>query len=971
MGDINYRLGIDLGTNSLGWCLVKLDEAGCPCRILKAGSRIFSDGREPKTGASLAVGRRMARGARRRRDRFLYRKNRLMALLVRLGLMPEDKKERKKLEKLNPYELRAKAVENTLQPYELGRALYHLNQRRGFLSNRKTSTKEEGKKIKPDIDGLKQALSASPARTLGEYLWLRAEKKQRVRARVDEKLYPTRALYEEEFDVIREKQRSHQNLKETDWGAIHDRIFDQRPLKPVVPGRCQLEENEYRARNAMPSFQKFRIAQDITNLEWIDEGGNKHRLDEKQRGKLWDLLHEQKTATFGKIRTTLKLAEGTRFNLEDEKRKDLKGNDTAKLLSGKKYFGKKWFDFSDEDRDQIVTELLDIEDEQAVVEKAVKEWGVGEDQACNLSALLPEDFVKGYCRFCIPVLQKLVPLMRDDGLHYDKAVKKLGYDHSDNRPDQLAEKLDYYGKMLPKDVAFGDPDEKTPEKKYGKIGNPTVHVALNQLRLVVNEILETYGCSGEIVVELARDLKLSKKQKDDLEKEQGANQKNNERIGKELEGMGLDNNGRNRLKFKLWEELNPKDINDRCCPFSGTKISPTSLFSPQIEIEHILPLSKTLDDSQHNKTLATREANRLKGNRAPSKAFEGEDTDYDYGEILDRAHQLPKRKFMRFLPEAMERFDDENQFLARQLNDTRYLSTVATKYLSHICRTVRVIPGILTAMLRYKLGLNDILGEAGKKDRNDHRHHAIDALVTALTDQGLLQRVAKLTGAGLLDPYEELSDSVRPRLKVPELWAGFHKEAEEKINRIVVSHKPDHGIQGALHKEYAHGIIDPNDWEKENDYNLVRRKSVVELSCNEIPAIRDPDLRKKFMDFADTFENDKELKLALPEFAKNMGVLRVRVLIKKHPVIEINHPRKNPSHKKGLVPGDVHHLEFWRLPDGTIEGKGINFFESNNEKNPLLKRPHPAAKLVLKIHKGDMMRLKHKGKMKTARVVSL
>ena len=968
--EIKYRLGIDLGTNSLGWCLMELNAKGDPCKINRAGSRIFSDGRDPKSGSSLAECRRLARGARRRRDRFIGRKGRLMQKLVQFGLMPLDLKERKKLAILNPYELRASAIKNALTPHELGRALYHLNQRRGFLSNRKTATKEEGKKIKPDIEGLRDALKESSAKTLGEYLWLRTKDQQRVRARTDEKLYPTRALYRDEFTQIRNFQLPHQNITEKDWNTLYEIIFFQRDLKTPEPGRCQLNPNEKRARNALPSFQKFRIAQDLTNLAWIDKLGEKHFLTKEQRNKIWDLLHKQKTVTFGKIRTALKLEDGNRFNLEDEKRKDLNGNVTAKLLSDKKYFGDKWLDFGDEVRDQIVEQLLDIEDEQAVIQKALTEWNVDKEQARNLADLLPEDFVKGYCRFGRKALQALVPLMRDQGLRYDEAVKELGYHHSDRRPDELVPRLDYYGKMLPEVVVFGRPEEISPENKYGKIGNPTVHVALNQLQKVVNDILAIPIHPEEIVVELARDLKLNKKRKDELEKEQRKNQKNNERIESELESLGLENNGRNRLKYKLWEELS-RDINDRCCPFSGKKITPTNLFSDGIEIEHILPLSKSLDDSHSNKTLSSREANRIKRQRAPYEAFGGDDSPYDYGEILDRAHLLPKRKFRRFLPDAMEQFEGDNEFLARQLNDTRYLSTVATKYLSHICRKVRVIPGILTAMLRHKLGLNNILGTHNKKDRNDHRHHAIDALVTCLTDQSLLQRVSKLTSAGLLEPAEELSDPLIPRLKAPEPWPGFHKEAEEKINRIVVSHKPDHGIQGKLHEDTAYGIIEHlNEWEKANGYNVVRRKPVADLSRNEILAIRDPNLREKFVNFAETFESESELKLALPEFAQNLGVLRVRVLKKENPIITIKHPRKSPVHKKGLAPGPIHHLEFWRLPNGTLQGEGINFFEAH-KNDLLLKRPHPASKLVMKIYKGDILRLQHKGRLKIARVISL
>ena len=139
-----YRLGLDLGTNSIGWAMLALNENNEPHKIIDAGVRIFSDGRDPQSKEPLAVARRIARGARRRRDRFLARKEKLMNYLIKIGLMPEDELERKKLELLNPYKLRTKALDQALQPYELGRAIFHLNQRRGFKSNRKEIVKEEG-----------------------------------------------------------------------------------------------------------------------------------------------------------------------------------------------------------------------------------------------------------------------------------------------------------------------------------------------------------------------------------------------------------------------------------------------------------------------------------------------------------------------------------------------------------------------------------------------------------------------------------------------------------------------------------------------------------------------------------------------------------------------------------------------------------------------------------------------------------
>lgn len=146
----NYRLGLDLGTNSIGWAMLALNQENQPYKILDAGVRIFSDGRNPKDGTPLAVARREARGMRRRRDRFLARKSKLMNCLVNLELMPKDEIERKKLESLNPYELRTKALYQALTAFELGRAIFHLNQRRGFQSNRKEQVADKKNYLRPN-----------------------------------------------------------------------------------------------------------------------------------------------------------------------------------------------------------------------------------------------------------------------------------------------------------------------------------------------------------------------------------------------------------------------------------------------------------------------------------------------------------------------------------------------------------------------------------------------------------------------------------------------------------------------------------------------------------------------------------------------------------------------------------------------------------------------------------------------------
>ena len=285
----NVRLGLDIGTNSIGWAAVLLDERGEPCGLLDMGVRIFPDGREPSKrgdGPSNAVARRTARGQRRRGDRYKARRTKLLGALVDYGLMPQDPAERKSLESKDPYELRARALDNALEPHELGRALFHLDQRRGFKSNRKMAgdEKEDGQ-LRVEISGLRGRIEESGARTLGKYLHRRRKKGKDVRARPEAGLRAERAMYEHEFDEIRKAQEHCHDLKPQQWDDLRRIITDQQDLRPVDPGWCQFEfENkEKRAAKALPVFQEFRILQEVNNLRISVGIEPSRRLSEDER----------------------------------------------------------------------------------------------------------------------------------------------------------------------------------------------------------------------------------------------------------------------------------------------------------------------------------------------------------------------------------------------------------------------------------------------------------------------------------------------------------------------------------------------------------------------------------------------------------------------------------------------------------------------------------------------------------------
>lgn len=829
---MRYRLALDLGTTSLGWAMVKLNTRDEPCAIIKAGVRIFSDGRNPKDGSSLAVTRRMARGMRRRRDRLLKRKHRMMSLLLKHGLFPSDITERKALEVLNPYELRAKGLNEALTPTEFARALFHMNQRRGFRSNRKTDKNDnDSSALKTAINALRQQIDPSgtdgKARTVGELLWQRMQAGDGVRARYRERrvekvdgktridksydLYIDRAMIEAEFDTLWLKQSAlcPSVFNESVRAELKDCLLHQRPLKPAKPGRCTLEPDEERAPLALPSQQRFRIYQEVNNLRLLGENLSDVPLTIAQRNAVVEALESNSKRSFTQIKKLLKQAGTTQFNLEDAKRQELKGNSTSATLSNKDLFGPEWFNWTLERQDAIVTHLLTEESEAKLIAWLQAEFGFDEACATNIAN---KGLAEGYGSLSAKALAKILPALEADVITYDKAVQIAGYDHHSLLNHSLSTgeilpELPYYGEYLQRHVGFGSNDLKDPpEKRYGKIANPTVHIGLNQVRVVANALLKRYGHPSEVVVEVARDLKQSREQRQEDHKQQAKNQERNQRLRAEaaeiLQIVPERVKHADIQKLILWEELS-FDIADRRCPYSGVQIGARMALSDEVEIEHILPFSQTLDDSLNNKTIATRRANRVKGNRTPAQAREDfEHQGWTYESILQRAERMPKNKRYRFATDGYEKWLREDKgFLARALNDTRHLSHIAREYLTLICPlNTRAIPGQMTAMLRAKFGLNDILGLQGEKNRNDHRHHAVDACVIAVTDQGLLQRFAQASASAREKQLDKLVETM------PMPWPTYREHVERAVHNIWVSHKPDHGYEGAMMEATAYGI---------------------------------------------------------------------------------------------------------------------------------------------------------------------
>jgi CRISPR-associated endonuclease Csn1 len=828
MAKMRYRLALDLGSTSLGWAMLRLDADNKPCAVIKAGVRIFSDGRNPKDGSSLAVTRRDARAMRRRRDRLLKRKARMTRSLIEHGFFPADDAKRKELVTLNPYSLRAKGLDEALKPEEFARALFHINQRRGFKSNRKTDKKDnDSGALKTAISKLRSDMKLENCRTVGEWLYKRDVVGSTVRARYRQEkvlkedgktkinksydLYIDRAMISDEFDALWATQTSLNPglFTEAARADLKDVLLHQRPLKPVKPGRCTFMPDEERAPLALPSTQRFRMYQEVNHLKILREGLKEVELTLKQRDDLVAALERNSKRSFTQIKKLLGVGGAVQFNFEDPKRQELKGNVTSANLSRSEHFGGAWFEFDEAKQDAIVLQLVSEENEAKLVRWLQEETGLDEARA---EAIANTGLPEGYGSLCAKALARILPELRRDVVTYDKAVLAAGFEHhshiSPAATGEILMELPYYGIPLQRHVGFGTgAPEDRDEKRYGKIANPTVHIGLNQVRLVVNALIKRYGHPSQVIVELARDLKQSKDQRDEENKRQADNQRRNLRMRTDIAKVLNTNPERVKLadiqKMILWEELS-FDPADRRCPYSGEQISVVMLLSDQVEIEHILPFSETLDDSLNNKTVALRKANRVKGNRTPWQAkddFAAQGWAYDG--ILNRAELMPKFKRYRFAEDGIQRWlKDGKGFLARALNDTRHMSKVAREYLSLICpQDTRAIPGRMTAMLRAKFALNDVLGVDGIKNRNDHRHHAVDACVIGVTDQGLLKRFADASASTRQQQLNRLVENM------PLPWQSYREHVKRAIDSIWVSHKPDHGHEGAMHNDTAYGLL--------------------------------------------------------------------------------------------------------------------------------------------------------------------
>lgn len=832
-------LGLDLGSNSLGWALLEGTD-GKATGIIDSGCRIFNKAVEEKTPTPKNVKRRDKRLARRVNQRRARRKSRMLNYLVILDFLPLELKESLQPEIIlngigDPYKFRAAALDRPLSVYEFGRVMLHLVQRRGFLSNRKTligdmvddpdvkavleemefkeesiQSENEETLFKKDISELRAAIQKRGCRTLGEYLsQFDMHDSKRNRARDGGKLRTDRQMYRDEFNQIwLEQTKHHSILTEEVKSQFEEIIFKQRPLKLRSDrvGKCSLEPKKNRARMGRLEVQKFRYLQDVNNLKFFHPHTDQWTsLSENERSAVVALCEQDPKPNVTKIKSIIGLGNRIKVNLES---KDIKPNTTAcairEVLS-------EWDSLNSDQQLLLVEDLITIQKKSVLKNRLIVHWSYSIETAVKLSLL---ELEPAHSNLSSKAINKLLPFLEQGEIYSDARVS-AGYGY--------------------------EIDEIEPRKKLSsppETSNPIVNKGMHELKRVVNAIIKHHGKPDIIRIEMARDLEMNTKRYKAAISQQKKNKSANQEAVEMYLTMGKKNphlqlssypSRSDKLRYRLWKDQGEK------CAYSLNSISLTQLFSAEIDIDHIIPYSQSLDDSYMNKVVCLAGENKYKGQRTPIDAFGGNE---------DKWVQITQalRSFERLkLGSKADRFywtaEDvtKRDFINSQLSDTRYISKLAIEYVKQLGCDVTTTKGFLVSWLRRQWGLNNLLHEADEKNRSDHRHHAVDAMVIACIDRGFHRRLS-----GIAMRVEQKSSQLRVRdIYVDEPWESLRKDFEDQVKKIIVSHASQRKITGGLHEETGVGFIESIGGtvyrvDLDGNFKLPQLEKIIDLEVREI-----------------------------------------------------------------------------------------------------------------------------------------
>ncbi|WP_104696806.1 MULTISPECIES: type II CRISPR RNA-guided endonuclease Cas9 [unclassified Helicobacter] len=820
-------LGVDIGIASIGWALIEQNEKDID--IIDSGVRIFTKAEHPKDKSSLALPRRIARGARRRNQRRKARILQVKKYLIKALNLPSNLFFAKEdslppifetsKDFISPWQLRLEALKRKLKNEELARVILHITKRRGYDDITYGLEDSDSGKILKAINENRKELLEGKYETIGSMMCEKYFQKKRkdsskfefcnVRNRGEENYNRCigRSDLKEELEIILERQKKFGNemiTQEFERELLGDRdakskqkleglIFYQRPLKSFEDkvGKCQFFATKERACKNSPSAERFVALTKILNtLLYIS----------KETGIVWDkpamiaqILEKAKSKKRGinyqELREMLELPQEFQFRdlvYESDKTESktfIALENTLKLLAANP-------DICLKTQDEIA-QILGKNKDWEKIARDLASLGLTKEQIQNIKTA-KLSFSK-HLNLSLEALGHLIPLM-EKGIRYDEALKIL--------EDQ---KIIIPRKALEQD--FLPPlKEIAKQDSYFDITNPVVNRALSEFRKVFNAIVKKHGSFHYLNIELAREVGLSKKQRGDLEKSQKDNEAINLQAIQEMKKHNLTKN--DILKFKLWILQNEQ------CIYSGKKITIQHLLDEKmLDIDHYFPLSRSLDDSQMNKVLCFRDENQNKLNKTPFEFFGSDEKRWNEFVARVFSTKYDKKKKMRIISKSFkERKSGEKiDFLTRNLVDTGYINRVVSLYVKNYFKflpldskrdRIRVVSGSLTSAMRSYWGLVS-------KNRDHHLHHAQDAIIIACINDSVIQKYSKFLQDREL-AYKETDYKIQKlnkdgdymtKLKLRYPIPDFKIKIEESIKKIIVSHNVSQKISGALHKE--------------------------------------------------------------------------------------------------------------------------------------------------------------------------
>lgn len=978
----SYTLGLDIGSNSIGWAIVQKDHG---LNIKETGVNMFPEegqaGKVSKGGKTVKVSQRAMRGfisrARKNRDRRSRRKEKLIHILTSNNMLPPEYNERdallldmdviKKDRSLRPYRLRSKGLDKQLTLFEIGRVLFHLNQRRGYHSNRKSGDPSEDKKVGKEADALEKDVFGNDCWTLGEYLYKIISKREKTKneneiERIRQR-YTFRKTYLKEFNLLWEEQKKYYPNILTDPLKKQiqiETIYYQRPVKSPKPKRCEFEPHSYTCKKANWHARWYVLYQNVNNIKTEIIGREPKPLTEDQRKIALKFFSQNEKVKFSDLKKHIGLTKDVQLNYEEGgKNKQMKGD--GFLADVRDIFrGDVWDNYDEDVQRKTINAFAYFNDPELV--KYLKTRFNFDDKQIDKALKIP--IPEGRMPYSMIALKKMNSYLQKGKLQYE--ALSLAYPEDDQTV------IKPVGQVI-----------SVPETE-----NHVVLKALYELKKTVNSIIAEYGKPGRIHIEMARDINKSPEERDRIKRKIKDAEDENAQRWDELKALITENqlnirpDKKTLLKYKLWKEAKEK------CVFCGVYIHPKNLFEPNIQIEHILPRSRSFDNSYANKTIAHSKCNYLKDKYTPYEVYNNRPE--DYRQLLKWVYEsdMSKQKINRFLQENL----DETEALDRNLNDTRHANKAAFKMLRQIGCPISGIKAMFTSTIRELWDFNKILNPfANIKNRFDNRHHAIDAIIVALADEKLISNLKK--------HFEN------PHLHKFELPNGFWDQAKKYVEKINVSYRPSyvegHHISDKYHQDNPLGPtkevvkyfnegnmkqISPRVWLCNEKLPYIKRKSlqdaietigdvesVIPESCQHIRDVIYQAAKEAGVNTNDKNENIPSQILGsifLTDKDKNkIPVKKIRCVVYESNTVVFTDKDGKPY--KAYPTGNNHHIEIIEYADGVRKGNIVTEIEAARrqaEGKPIIQKEHDAARFIMSLAQNDMFNVKLNNTMALHRI---